>query len=168
MSAPQKRSPAPRWRAENRTEATSVAVCTHSTNRDPRTIDYRAINAAALACLDPVLRRLAPGGKVVAGEYVALNPTRADKWPGGRLSRLRDEATDARDLEQRLLAFYGVGPVTVNIFLRELRTLLDQSRPRTAAGRQKASEASLDKSPSLQPKELAVRQSGSGPHSAAP
>ena len=40
---------------------------------------------------------------------------------GGRLSRLHDAARDARDLEERLLAFYGVGPVTMNIFLRELR-----------------------------------------------
>jgi len=28
---------------------------------------------------------------------------------------------DAHDLELRLLAFYGIGPVTANIFLRELR-----------------------------------------------
>lgn len=40
---------------------------------------------------------------------------------GGRLSRLHEMARDARDLEARLLAFHGVGPVTANIFLRELR-----------------------------------------------
>jgi len=40
---------------------------------------------------------------------------------GGSLRRLHDAAHDARDLEARLLAFYGVGPVTMNIFLRELR-----------------------------------------------
>jgi hypothetical protein len=39
----------------------------------------------------------------------------------GRVTELRDRAADARDLEARLLAFYGVGPTTVNIFLRELR-----------------------------------------------
>lgn len=39
----------------------------------------------------------------------------------GRLSRLHELATSSADLESRLLAFYGVGPVTVNIFLRELR-----------------------------------------------
>jgi hypothetical protein len=39
----------------------------------------------------------------------------------GLLSRLHRLARDARDLEARLLAFYGVGLVTVNIFLRELR-----------------------------------------------
>ncbi len=39
----------------------------------------------------------------------------------GSLSRLHEVARDTRDLENRLLAFYGIGPVTVNVFLRELR-----------------------------------------------
>ncbi len=39
----------------------------------------------------------------------------------GSLSKLHRVASDAFDLEARLLAFYGVGAVTVNIFLRELR-----------------------------------------------
>ncbi len=38
-------------------------------------------------------------------------------------------AHDARDLEQRLLAFYGVGPVTMNIFLRELRPFWAKANP---------------------------------------
>lgn len=48
---------------------------------------------------------------------------------GGSLSRLHAAARDARDLEQRLLAFYGVGPVTVNIFLRELRPFWANANP---------------------------------------
>ncbi len=40
---------------------------------------------------------------------------------GGSLNRLHDAARDARDVEERLGAIYGVGPVTTNIFLRELR-----------------------------------------------
>ncbi len=47
----------------------------------------------------------------------------------GRLSRLHTAARDARDLEQRLLAFYGVGPVTANIFLRELRPFWAKADP---------------------------------------
>jgi hypothetical protein len=39
----------------------------------------------------------------------------------GSLWRVHESARDSRDLEDRLLAFYGVGPVTTNIFLRELR-----------------------------------------------
>jgi endonuclease III len=48
---------------------------------------------------------------------------------GGSLRRLHDAARDARDLEERLLAFYGVGPVTVNIFLRELRSIWAKADP---------------------------------------
>jgi hypothetical protein len=76
------RSPAPRWSAGNRADRSSFAGRTHSTNRHSHAIDFRAVNVAALACLGPVLWRLAPGGRVIAGEYVALNPRRADKRPG--------------------------------------------------------------------------------------
>ena len=48
---------------------------------------------------------------------------------GGRLSRLHDVASDARDIEEKLLAFYGVGPVTTNIFLRELRPFWSKADP---------------------------------------
>jgi hypothetical protein len=48
---------------------------------------------------------------------------------GGSLSRLHHAARDARDLEARLEAFYGVGPVTVNVFLRELRPFWRKADP---------------------------------------
>ncbi len=48
---------------------------------------------------------------------------------GGSLTRLHDAAHDARELEERLLAFYGVGPVTTNIFLRELRPFWAKADP---------------------------------------
>jgi hypothetical protein len=47
-----------------------------------RAIDFEAVNRAALAYLPAVLARLVPGGKRVGGEYVALNPTRADRHLG--------------------------------------------------------------------------------------
>ena len=40
---------------------------------------------------------------------------------GGSLKALHDRSEGPRDLEDRLRAFYGVGHVTANIFLRELR-----------------------------------------------
>jgi len=40
---------------------------------------------------------------------------------GGSLKALHTAAESAEDLEDRLLAFFGVGPITANIFLRELR-----------------------------------------------
>jgi hypothetical protein len=47
----------------------------------------------------------------------------------GSLSRLHAVARDTRDLENRLLAFYGIGPVTMNIFLRELRPFWAKANP---------------------------------------
>jgi endonuclease III len=74
--------------------------------------------------VNPVLRE---GGYVRYDESKSRQLLRTSRMLldtyGGSLERLRDEATSPRDLEERLLAFYGVGPVTVNIFLRELRHL---------------------------------------------
>lgn len=47
----------------------------------------------------------------------------------GSLTRLHEAASDPRDLEERVLAFHGVGPVTVNIFLRELRPFWTRADP---------------------------------------
>jgi hypothetical protein len=47
----------------------------------------------------------------------------------GRLWQVHERAGDSRDLEDRLLAFYGVGPATVNIFLRELRPFWNKADP---------------------------------------
>jgi hypothetical protein len=48
---------------------------------------------------------------------------------GGRLRQLHETAAAAADLEQRLLAFDGIGPVTANIFLRELRPYWPKADP---------------------------------------
>ena len=45
-------------------------------------IDFTAVKGAALADIRGVLGRFLPGGKVVRGEYVVLNPRRADRHPG--------------------------------------------------------------------------------------
>lgn len=47
----------------------------------------------------------------------------------GSLKMLHEVAADAADLEGRILAFFGVGPVTANIFLRELRPFWDKADP---------------------------------------
>ena len=47
----------------------------------------------------------------------------------GSLTRLHDSAKDAADLELRLQAFYGIGPTTTNIFLRELRPYWKKADP---------------------------------------
>jgi hypothetical protein len=48
---------------------------------------------------------------------------------GGSLGRLHEAARDARDIEERLLAFYGIGQITMNIFLRELRPFWTEADP---------------------------------------
>ncbi len=48
---------------------------------------------------------------------------------GGSLTRLHRTSRHRADLESRLDEFYGVGPVTVNIFLRELRPYWSKAAP---------------------------------------
>lgn len=48
----------------------------------------------------------------------------------GSLKKLHEDAKDREDLENKLTNFYGVGPVTVNIFLRELRPFWKKSDPK--------------------------------------
>ena len=47
----------------------------------------------------------------------------------GDLESLHRESIDPRDLEKRLQEFKGVGPVGVNIFLRELRGIWEKAKP---------------------------------------
>ena len=51
----------------------------------------------------------------------------------GSLENLHDQARDSRDLEKKLLEFRGVGPTTVNIFLRELRGIWEKANPRPSS-----------------------------------
>lgn len=48
----------------------------------------------------------------------------------GSLEKLHEEASSPEDLERRLMEFKGVGPVCVNIFLRELRGIWEKARPK--------------------------------------
>jgi len=49
------------------------------------------------------------------------------------LNKLHEEAKDSKDLERRLNEFYGVGPTTINIFLRELRPYWKKADPSPSA-----------------------------------
>jgi endonuclease III len=51
----------------------------------------------------------------------------------GNLNVLHDCAKDSRDLEEKLQQFYGIGPVTANIFLRELRPYWKKANPEPLA-----------------------------------
>ncbi len=47
----------------------------------------------------------------------------------GSLKNLHEKANDSKDLEKSLLDFYGIGPITANIFLRELRPIWGKCDP---------------------------------------
>jgi endonuclease III-like uncharacterized protein len=47
----------------------------------------------------------------------------------GSLENLYEQARDSQDLEKRLLEFKGIGPTTVNIFLRELKGIWKKANP---------------------------------------
>lgn len=66
-----------------------------------RRFDFGAVNRAALPALPAILRRLAPGGKIIGAEYVGKNPTRTDRHAGSfkvnlRTGKWADFACDAR------------------------------------------------------------------------
>lgn len=80
--------------------------------------------------VDPVMRE---GGYVRYDESKSRQllrnaKTLLDRY-GGSLQRLHDEARDPEDLERRLQTFYRIGPVTTNIFLRELRPFWPKADP---------------------------------------
>ncbi len=77
-------------------------------------INFEAINRTALAVLPSLLARWAPGGIVCGSEYVALNPTRADRRPGSfkvniRTGRWADFATGDKGGDPISLAAYLAG-----------------------------------------------------------
>jgi len=58
----------------------------------------------------------------------------------GSLEDLHSQAEDNKDLEKRLLEFKGIGPVTVNIFLRELRGIWWKANPQLSSIAKTAAE----------------------------
>ncbi len=93
---------------------------------DPRKI----LKAGWEFLVDPIMRE---GGYVrYDGRKSTQILTDCDKLVsdyGGSFTKLHDLAKDERDLEQRLQDFYGVGVVTTNIFLRELRPYWKKANP---------------------------------------
>jgi hypothetical protein len=65
-----------------------------------------------------------------ATSLLGIAKTLKEKY--GDLERLHAESGSATDLESRLQEFKGVGPVGVNIFLRELRGIWKKAKPKPA------------------------------------
>jgi len=125
----------------------SIARHTYQSFARYRLLDPRRILAAGWDFLvNPVLRE---GGYVRYDEKTARevldNCAMLIAEYRGSLRRLHAAARDSKDLEARLLHFYGVGPVTVNIFLRELRPYWKKSDPEPLSlVRQLAARRGLD------------------------
>jgi hypothetical protein len=104
---------------------TFQAFCRHQL-----TAPHDILNAGWDFLVNPIMRE---------GGYVRYDFTKSDQILrdcqtlvdeyGGSVWRVHEASRDAHDLELRLLAFYGVGPVTANIFLRELRPLWPKADP---------------------------------------
>ncbi len=62
-----------------------------------------------------------------ATNLLTIAKTLKEKY--GNLEKLYEESNDPTDLESRLQEFRGVGPVGVNIFLRELRGIWKKAKP---------------------------------------
>jgi endonuclease III len=64
----------------------------------------------------------------------------------GSLDGLYGQAKDSKDLESKLLEFKGVGPITVNIFLRELKGIWGKAKPQPSSiAKEVASKLGLSK-----------------------
>jgi len=63
-----------------------------------------------------------------ATNLLGIAKTLKEKY--GNIEKLHAESSSATDLENRLLEFKGVGPVGVNIFLRELRGIWKKAKPK--------------------------------------
>jgi endonuclease III len=63
-----------------------------------------------------------------ATNLLGIAKTLKEKY--GDLERLHAASSNTKDLENRLQEFKGVGPVGVNIFLRELRGIWEKANPK--------------------------------------
>lgn len=102
---------------------------------------YKTFEKCALTSPDAILeagwdglvKALDEGGYVrydfsTADKLLDIAKTLKQKYDGD-LNKLHDAASGAEDLEKRLMEFNGVGEVTVQIFLRELRNIWSKADP---------------------------------------
>lgn len=95
--------------------------------RHGRSVDFAAAHRAALRVLPSLLRDWLPGGRIVGHEFVARNPTRADRKAGSfkinlRSGRWADFATGDRggDIVSLVAYLRGTSQVDAARFLAGL------------------------------------------------
>ncbi len=108
----------------------AIAINTYKEFRKRKLLSYRNMKKASWQKLVDALDE---GGYVrydfsTADDLMACMKLLGKKY-GGRVSRIHEKASGSRDLEERLLEFRGVGPVTAAIFLRDLRCVWKRAEP---------------------------------------
>jgi endonuclease III len=104
---------------------------------------------------DKLVEILDSGGYVrydfsTASRLLEIAASLKDRY--GSLDSLYVRAKDSSDLEKKLLEFQGVGPTTVNIFLRELKGIWEKANPglssiaKEVASKLRLSEEELERS----------------------
>jgi len=95
--------------------------------------DLTSLDAILEAGWDRLVEVLDSGGYTRYDFSTATNLlgiAKALKEKYGNIERLHAESSSPEDLERRLQEFKGVGPVGVNIFLRELRGIWEKAKPK--------------------------------------
>lgn len=82
---------------------------------------------------DKLVEVLDRGGYVrydfkTATKLLETSQTLLQKY-GGNLNKLHQQALNPEDLEKKLMEFKGIGNITSNIFLRELREIWEKAEP---------------------------------------
>lgn len=103
---------------------------------------YREFEKAGILCPSEILRAgwdklvqvLDAGGYVrydfsTATKLLEISKSLLDKYGEKPLTKIHEIAKDKKELESILQSFKGIGPVTANIFLRELRTVWKKADP---------------------------------------
>jgi hypothetical protein len=83
---------------------------------------------------DRLVELLDAGGYVrydfsTATKLLEISKDLLDKYGENPLTKIHEIARDKKELESILQSFKGIGPVTTNIFLRELRTVWEKADP---------------------------------------
>jgi endonuclease III len=96
---------------------------------------------------DRLVRILDAGGYVrydfsTATKLIDIMSTLLERY--GSLDELRRQSADTRDLENRLMEFKGIGPVTVQIFLREMRAVWEINPKASSRAQQAAKCLGID------------------------
>jgi endonuclease III len=108
----------------------TIAVNTYKTFEKNNLLDFKNMKKASWSRLVHVLD---DGGYVrydesTATRLIEMMKLLENKY-GGKITNIHAAAKDRKDLERRFQEFNGVGPTTVNIFLRDLRGIWKKADP---------------------------------------